>query len=90
MNIEKQITRTITTTHCEFMCLNVESAEVEIIEIDIVGSVKDKKTALKIYRNVAETETFKIVTCEKIEHMSELYSMNESTFKQYAKKIEKR
>ena len=51
MKKEKLITRTITVTTAEFMCVNVETANVEIVTAELIGKV-DSETALKKYKAI--------------------------------------
>ncbi len=84
MRKEKLITRTITVTTAEFMCLDTETANVEIVTAELIGKV-DKETALKMYKVTAETDTFKAVSCQTVNYTEQLYGMGEREFIKYAK-----
>ena len=84
MRKEKLITRTITVTTAEFMCLDTETANVEVITAQLTGKV-DNATALKMYKGIAETETFKVVACQSISYTEQLYGMTEKEFIEHAK-----
>lgn len=84
MRKEKLITRTITVTTAEFMCLDTETANVEVITGQLTGKV-DNATALKMYKAIAETETFKVVACQSISYTEQLYGMTEKEFIEHAK-----
>lgn len=84
MKKERLITRTITVTTAEFMCLDTETANVEIVTAELIGKV-DKETALKMYKATAETDTFKAVSCQSVNYIEELYGMSEKEFIKHAK-----
>lgn len=84
MRKEKLITRTITVTTAEFMCLDTETANVEVITTQLTGKL-DNATALKLYKGIAETETFKVVACQSISYTEQLYGMTEREFIEHAK-----
>ena len=84
MKKEKLITRTITVSTAEFMCLDTETANVEIVTAELIGKV-DKETALKIYKVSAETDTFKAVSCQSVNYTEQLYGMTEKEFIKHAK-----
>ena len=86
MRKEKLITRTITKTECEFMCLNVETAGVEIVKDTLIGN-HDKKSALKAYKIIRENSTYKVVTCENCNPTTELYGMSETEFVGHAHRL---
>ena len=80
---EKMVTRTTQQTTAEIMCLNVETAEVEIKSYTIGGSPTDSEI-LKKLRKIYETETFKLVALQKIETETLLLGMTEEDFIKYA------
>lgn len=84
MKKEKLITRTITVTKAEFMCLDTETANVEIVTAELIGKV-DKETALKKYKATAETDTFKAVLCQSVNYTEALYGMTEVEFIKHSK-----
>ena len=84
MRKEKLITRTITVTTAEFMCLDTETANVEIVTAELIGKV-DKETALKMYKVTVETDTFKVVFCQSVNYTEQLYGMTEKEFIEHAK-----
>lgn len=84
MKKEKLITRTITVTECEFMCVDVETANVEIVTAELTGKIS-KDEALKIYKATVESETFKVVNCQSIIYNEQLYGMTEKEFIKHAK-----
>lgn len=84
---QRMVTRTVTITYCEMMCLNVDTAEVQVLTVALTGKITDKKTALKVYKKQAETETFKPVTCNSMTTEDVLYGMTEEQFLEHAKKL---
>lgn len=84
MRKEKLITRTITVTSADFMCLDTETANVEIVTAELIGKI-DKETALKMYKVTAETDTFKAVSCQSVNYTEQLYGMTEKEFIKHAK-----
>lgn len=84
MKKDKMVTRTITVTTAEFMCLDTETANVEVITAHLTVKV-DNATALKMYKAIAETETFKVVACQSISYTEQLYGMTEKEFIEHAK-----
>lgn len=84
MRKEKLITRTIVVSNCEFMCVDVETANVQIITTELTGKL-DNETALKIYKANAESDTFKVVACQSIYYTEQLYGMTEKEFIKHAK-----
>lgn len=84
MRKEKLITRTITVSTAQFMCLDTETANVEIATAELIGKV-DNETALKMYKATAETDTFKAVSCQSVNYTEQLYGMTEKEFIKHAK-----
>ena len=84
MRKEKLITRTITVTTAEFMCVDVETANVEVITAELTGKI-DNETALKMYKAAVESDTFKVVACQAVMHTEHLYGMTEKEFIKHAK-----
>lgn len=84
MRKEKLITRTITVSECEFMCVDVETANVEVITAELTGKL-DNETALKLYKSAVESETFKVVACQSISYTEQLYGMTEKEFIKHAR-----
>lgn len=84
MRKEKLITRTITVSTAQFMCLDTETANVEIATAELIGKV-DNETALKMYKATVETDTFKVVSCQSVNYTEQLYGMTEKEFIKHAK-----
>ena len=81
---ERMITRTVTTTNCEVMCVNVTTAEVQVKDYTLTGE-QTKETALKQLKKLYETETEKIVTVNSVSLNETLYGMSELDFIKLAK-----
>ena len=84
MRKEKLITRTIIVSTCEFMCVDVETANVKVVTVELTSRL-DTETALKLYKSTAETDTFKVVACQSIDYTEHLYGMTENEFIAHAK-----
>ena len=83
MRKEKMITRTVTQTTAEAMCLDVSTAEVSCITAT-VGGEHDDTTLLVLLKKMYETPTFKVVHIEHKETKELLLGMTESDFIKYA------
>lgn len=79
------VTRTITTTKVNVMCLDIETGE-PCNKITVVPrTYKDDETLLKKVKEVLETETLKAVYVVSKEEIETLYGMSEQEFIEYAK-----
>ena len=81
---ERMVTRTVTTTTCEVMCVNVTTAEVQVKDYTLTGE-QTKETALKQLKKLYETETEKIVNVNAVSLNETLYGMTELDFIKLAK-----
>lgn len=81
---ERMVTRTVTTTNCEVMSVNVTTAEVQVKDYTLTGE-HTKETALKQLKKLYETETEKIVTVNSVSLKETLYGMSELDFIKLAK-----
>lgn len=81
---ERMVTRTVTTTNCEVMSVNVTTAEVQVKDYTLTGE-QTKETALKQLKKLYETETEKIVTVNSVLLKETLYGMSELDFIKLAK-----
>lgn len=79
-----QVTRTITTTVLDVMCLDTQSGESLTITCTLPRSIKDDKKALKMAQKVIETETLKAVHIVGHNEVETLYGMTEQDFIKYA------
>lgn len=79
------VTRTITTTKVNVMCLDIETGE-PCNKITVVPrTYKDDETLLKKVKEVLETETLKPVHVVDKEEIETLYGMTEQEFIEHAK-----
>lgn len=83
MRKEKMITRTIIQTSVEAMCIDVTTAEVEIIETKIGGEYTPEEL-LKALKKIYETDTYKVVNIESMKSEQLLLGMTESYFIEHA------
>lgn len=79
---EKMITRTLIQTTGTAMCLNVETAEVSLIEHTIGGEYTPENLLLK-FKDLFESEYFKVVVIESMESKSITIAMSVSDFIKY-------
>lgn len=83
MRKEKMITRTIMQTTVQFMCIDVTTSEVEIIETKI-GGVYTPEEILKVLKKIYETDKYKVVNIETMESEQLHLCMTESYFIEHA------
>lgn len=74
------VTRTITTTKCNVMCLDITAGEPFNKEVTLPRTYKDDKKLLKIVGELINTETIKAVHIVKKEEIETLYGMSEQDF----------
>lgn len=74
------VTRTITRTEVNAMCLDVEKGEPINKDVTLARTFKDDEKLLKEVKKIAETDTIKVVhIVDKIE-VEALYGMAEQEF----------
>lgn len=74
------VTRTITTTKANVMCLDVQAGEPFNKEVTVPRTYKDDETLLKKVKPLIETETIKAVHIVDKEEIETLYGMKEEDF----------
>ena len=79
----KMVTRTIVTTKCVALCINVQTAEPFNQGFTLAGSYDDEKKMLKELKKY-EDEDHKIVHIVDVEKAETLYGMSEEDFIKYA------
>ena len=79
-----QVTRTIQTTHCNVMCLDVVAGEPCNKEVVLPRTYKDEQAMLKAAKKVVETETIKAVHVVSSMVQETLYGMSEQDFIEHA------
>ena len=81
------VTRTITTTKVNVLCLNLVSAEPFNEIITLAGTYKDDKLIMKQVALEIDNEEVKAVHVVDKEIIERRYGMPESTFIQYAEEL---
>lgn len=78
------ITRTIQTTLCDVLCLNVETAEPFNKQISLPRTYKDENSMLKQAKSVLDTDTEKVVQIVNSKVEETRYGMSEQEFIKHA------
>lgn len=81
------VTRTITTTKVNVLCLDIEQAEPCNKVITIPRTYKDEETILKKVKPLLETESLKVVHVVDTETEETLYGMTEQEFVELARPL---
>lgn len=81
------VTRTIQTTYCSILCLDVESGEPFNKEVILPRTYKDENAILKAAKPLIETDTVKAVHVAATSVNETLYGMSEADFITYAKEL---
>lgn len=74
------VTRTITTTKANVLCMDIQSAEPFNKVITLPRTYKDDKTLMKRVQEVVETDNIKAVHIVDKEEVETLYGMTEQDF----------
>lgn len=74
------VTRTITTTKANVMCVDVEAGEPFNKEVTVPRAYKDNDSLLKVVKPIIETETVKAVHIVGKTEIETLYGMSEQEF----------
>lgn len=82
---EIMVTRTITTTKANVLCLDVESGEPFNETVEVTRTYKDDEALLKAVKPLIETDAVKAVHIVDKEVVETLYGMPEQVFIEYAK-----
>ena len=59
MSRERMVTRTVLTTECEVLCVNVTTVETTIQSFTLTGKHDNSEQILKSLKKEHETDTFK-------------------------------
>lgn len=78
------VTRTITTTKANVLCMDIQTAEPFNKVVTLPRTYKDDKTLMKKVQEVVETDTVKAVHVVDKEEVETLYGMTEQEFIQKA------
>lgn len=86
---ERMVTRTIEVLVAQAICLDVNTVETSIrnLELTGVGKVSNEKV-LAILKKNYETETFKVVAIQSTAIREELYGMRELDFLNHAHRLD--
>lgn len=84
---ERMITRTVTEVTVKVMCVNVETAQVEVVTHVLSGNYEDDNQILKTLKKLHETENYKLIKVEEVETNEKLYGMTEQQFIELAKEL---
>lgn len=90
MRKEKMVTRTVTKTNCEIMCVNINSAEVIVKNFTVYGKYDNENDILKICQELFETDNFKLVHLSDFSEEEVLLGMPESKFIELAEVLSPR
>lgn len=89
MSRERMITRTVLTTECEVLCVNVSTVETTIQTFTLTGKQNNADQILKSLKKEHETETFKLVALQgEPTYKETMYGMKEIDFINIAKKLD--
>ena len=80
MRKEKMVTRTVTKTTCEIMCVNVDSAQVIVKNFTVSGKYDNENDLLKTCQDLFETDNLKLVHVSGFSEEEVLLGMPESKF----------
>lgn len=83
------VTRTITTTKANVLCMDIQSAEPFNKVITLPRTYKDDKTLMKRVQEAVETENIKAVHIVDKEEVETLYGMTEQEFIEKADVLDK-
>lgn len=77
---KRMVTRTITATEVELLCLNIETAEPFNETAILPGTYTSHNKILKTLRPLLDTETTRIVSVSSAKITHTLYGMSEGDF----------
>ena len=80
MRKEKMVTRTVTKTNCEIMCMDITNAQVVVKDFTIGGKFNSENELLKTCQELFDTDTFKLVKVSEFSEEEVLLGMPESRF----------
>lgn len=78
------VTRTITTTEVNVMCLDVEKGEPINKDVTVSRTFKDDEKLLKEVKKIVETDAIKAVHIVDKREVGTLYGMSEQEFIEHA------
>lgn len=74
------ITRTMVTTVCTVMCMDITAGEATTVTISLPRTYKDAKTLMKKVKEAVDTDTIKAVHVVETREEETLYGMTEEDF----------
>lgn len=83
------VTRTITTTKANVLCLNIISGEPFNMVVTLPRTYKDEKSLLKMVSSVIDNDEQKAVHVVDKEEVETLYGMSEQLFIEHATILDK-
>lgn len=81
---KRVVSRTITTTECNVLCLNIETAEPFIKEVTLQGTYPTENKMMKAVHKVVDNDTEKAVSISAYNEIDRRYVMDESKFMELA------
>lgn len=82
-----QVTRTLVTTVCDVMCLDVTSGNTFVEKVRLPRTYKDEKKLMKKLKEVMDTDAVKAVYVVSSYVDKTLYGMTEEDFVKYAEAL---
>lgn len=77
---QPQVTRTIQTTKCNVLCIDLVNEAPFTKEVVLPRTYKDEKSMLKKIKPIVENDTIKVVHVQNFTVESTLYGMTEEEF----------
>lgn len=77
---QPQVTRTIVTTKCNVLCLDLTNEQPFVKEIILPRTYKDEKAMMKKIAPMVDSETVKAVHVQSFVNEQTLYGMTEQEF----------
>ena len=81
----RMVTRTVDTTTCTAVAVNLKSMALENLTVTVSGRFSENADMLKHLQATKDTDTFKFVQVLTLEHKEVLYGMPEDEFLKHAK-----
>lgn len=78
------VTRTLKATKAGVLCVNTDTQTTSIVGVTLPRTYKCDEDALKVARNMIDTETIKAVRIMSREESETLYGMSEAKFMELA------
>ena len=82
------VTRSFETMICTTMCVNVNTAQVEVQDLTLSRTYKTEEEILKALKKEYETKSLKIVAINETKTETKLFGMSESDFLKYSVELD--